>query len=63
MSAITAPPDATRDLTDTSWVIIWREHLADLETFYDDPIDRVEALAIVAYDVEIATIQEENECE
>ena len=63
MSWDEAPDNATRDLTQTAWVIAWREHLCDLEAFYDDPADRIEALAVVAYDVEIATIAEEAECE
>jgi hypothetical protein len=53
--------EADFDLAETGWIVAWREHLADLETAYPCPKARIEALAVVLYDAQVATEAEETE--
>jgi len=56
---LTPPAGATMDLTDTAWIHHWREHLCAIEDAYDTDAERIEALAIVEYDAQVATEAEE----
>ena len=50
----TTPPGASMDLTGRVWVIQWRDHLCSLEDAFETSAERLEALAIVEYDAQVA---------